>query len=145
MQKWVGEDFSAIVVKTLDGEDQPLKDIAGNPRIVVNVWATWCPPCLKELPSLDELGRNERAVVVAIVTDPDAAKVKDFLRNQPWGSGIMMWHDPEGRVTRAQMGATAIPTSYILGGDLKVRRVEAGERDWASVRMIEVIEQATSR
>jgi thiol-disulfide isomerase/thioredoxin len=123
---------------------QPLKDVRGNRRIVLNVWATWCPPCLKELPSLDELGRSERAVVVTIVTDNDAGKVKDFLRNQPWGNGMLVWHDPDGRVTRAQMGAAAIPVSYILDSDLVVRRVEAGERDWASVRMIEVIEQATS-
>lgn len=145
MQVWVGKDFSNIVVQTLDGEPQPLKDVAGNQRIVLNVWATWCPPCLKELPSLDMLGRSERAVVVTIVTDGDVNKVKEFLRNQPWGSGMLVWHDPEGRVTRGQMGATAIPVSYILGSDLVVRRVEAGERDWASVRMIEVIEQATSR
>lgn len=145
MQEWVGKDFSTLSVLTLDGEPQPLKDIAGNQRIVLNVWATWCAPCVRELPALDALGKNGKAVVVAIATDASATVVKNYLREQPWGSGVMVWHDPNGQVTRGQMGATAIPVSYILGSDLVVRRVEMGEREWNTVRMVENIEQATSR
>jgi thiol-disulfide isomerase/thioredoxin len=144
MDKWVGKDFSGIVVQTLDGEPQPLKDVAGNKHIVLNVWATWCPPCIHELPTLDALGKSGHAVVVTIATDKDTAKVKDFLREQNWGSGMLTWFDSQGIVTREKMGAAAIPVSYILGPDLKVRRVETGERDWNSVPMIETIEQATS-
>lgn len=144
MEKWVGADFSDIEVQTLDGEKQPLKDIAGNKHLVVNVWATWCPPCIRELPTLDALGKSGHAVVVAIATDKEPGKVKDFLREQNWGSGMMMWFDSQGIVTREKMGAAMLPVSFILGPDLKVRKVETGERDWNSVPMIETIEQATS-
>ena len=144
MQRWVGADFSNIEVQTLDGEKQPLKDIAGNKRVVLNIWATWCPPCIRELPTLDALGKSGHAVVVSIATDKDRQKVKDFLREQEWGSGMMTWFDSQGIVTRDKMGAAAIPVSYILDEHLVVRQVETGERDWASVPMIEQIEQATS-
>jgi thiol-disulfide isomerase/thioredoxin len=131
-QKYVGLSAQDVKVKTLDGEDQPLNDafiLEGKP-VIVNVWATWCPPCLVEMPTLDALGKSGEYKVIAIATDKDAQTVKDFLREQSWGSGLTVLHDSLGAETRAKLGATALPVTYVLSPDLTIKRVEAGERDW---------------
>ena len=130
-EAWVGRDVSALVVQSLDGEMQPLKDVAveGKP-VVVNVWATWCPPCLKEMPTLDALGKQGQYTVVAIATDGDVATVKEFLKKQEWGGGVRIWFDANGMVTREKLGAGAVPVTYVLDKDLKVTDVQTGAHDW---------------
>lgn len=136
LQEFVGKDFAALEVQTLDGEAQPLKDLMmeGKP-VVLNVWATWCAPCLQEMPTLDALGREGKYTVVAIATDADAGQVKEFLKKQTWGPGVRVWFDKLGRVTREKMGATAIPASFVLTPSLTVVMAEAGERDWVHASM----------
>lgn len=143
LQAWIGKDLSAVTVETLEGQPQGLRDaaLAGKP-VVVNVWATWCTPCLKEMPTLDALGKQGNYTVVAIATDQDARTVKDFLRKQSWGSGVQVWFDSLGAVTRKAMGATGIPVTFVLDKDLKVRLAEAGERDWAHPSMARKMERA---
>ncbi|TKW60382.1 MAG: TlpA family protein disulfide reductase [Blastochloris viridis] len=130
-EKWVGQDISSLEVYTLDGEAQPLKDVAveGKP-VVLNVWATWCPPCLKEMPTLDALGKQGHYTVVAIATDGDVQTVKDFLKKQEWGAGVRVWYDANGIVTREKLGAAAVPVTYVLDKDLKVLDVQTGAHDW---------------
>lgn len=146
MQAWVGKDLSAMVVKTLDGQPQPLKDVQmdGKP-VVVNVWATWCAPCLKEMPTLEALGKHSNYTVIAIATDRDAETVKAFLKRQQWGQGMQVWFDSLGEVTRKEMGARGIPVTFVLDKDLKVRMAEAGERDWAHPRMLHKMEKALAK
>ncbi|PZP39962.1 MAG: hypothetical protein DI585_02460 [Pseudomonas fluorescens] len=144
MQAWVGKSFAELKVQTLDGEVQPLKDLAAEGKpVVVNVWATWCPPCIKEMPTLDALGAKGEFNVIAIATDKDAGKVKDYLRKQAWGPGVTIWFDSLGAVTRKEMGAVALPVTYVLDKNLKVVLVEAGERDWSHSKMVAKIRNAT--
>jgi len=138
MQDWVGKNLSGMVVETLDGDKQPLKDILltsnGKP-VIVNVWATWCAPCVEELPTLDALGKEGRYTVVAIATDAEAQVVKDYLKKQHWGSGLQVWFDPLGQVTRTAMGASGVPVTMVLDKDLHVRLAAQGGRDWDSSEM----------
>ena len=143
-QKFIGLSAQDITVKTLDGEAQPLNEpftVGGKP-VILNVWATWCPPCLVEMPTLDALGKSGKYTVIAIATDKDATTVKEFLREQNWGSGLTIWHDPLGAETRAKLGANALPVTYILSPDLTIKAVEAGERDWNHPSMLKKIEGA---
>lgn len=132
-EKWVGQDISALEVYTLDGEVQPLKDVLvdGKP-VVLNIWATWCPPCLKEMPTLDALGKQGNYTVVAIATDGDVETVKEFLKKQEWGAGVRIWYDANGIVTREKLGAAAVPVTYVLDKTLKVVDVQTGAHDWAA-------------
>lgn len=142
MQKWVGTNLADMQVQTLDGEVQSLQDMAGGMPIVLNVWATWCTPCLVEMPTLDALGKQGNYNVVAIATDSEPNVVKDFLRKQAWGSGLSVWFDALGAVTRTKLGAVGIPVTYVLDPSLTVVLVEAGERDWAHPRMVDKMEKA---
>lgn len=133
-EAWVGRDVSALEVQTLDGEVQPLRDVAldGKP-VVLNVWATWCPPCLKEMPTLDALGKQGNYTVVAIATDGEAETVKEFLKKQAWGSGVRIWFDANGIVTREKLGVAALPVTFVLDKELKVVDVQTGAHDWLKV------------
>ncbi len=132
-EAWIGRDVSGLVVRTLDGETQPLRDVVvdGKP-VVLNVWATWCPPCLREMPTLDALGKQGNYTVVAIATDAEAETVKEFLKRQEWGAGVRIWFDAHGATTREALGAGAIPVTYVLDKDLKVVDVQAGAHDWVA-------------
>jgi thiol-disulfide isomerase/thioredoxin len=133
MKDVIGRDVSAVVVQTLDGEAAPLNDPLRDTSkpTLVNIWATWCTPCLTEMPSLDALGRSGRANVIAIATDASATVVKEFLRNQNWGRGITVLHDPNGMVTREALQAKALPTSVALDASLTITYAIAGPREWA--------------
>ena len=145
MQVWVGRNISDLKVQTLDGQPQALKDLAGGKPVVLNIWATWCPPCLKEMPTLDALGKQGKYSVVAIATDQTSDAVKAFLKKQGWGSGMAVWFDELGAVTRSQLGATGIPVTYVLDSSLTIVMVEAGERDWAHPSMAAKMAKALGR
>jgi thiol-disulfide isomerase/thioredoxin len=135
LQHTIGQNVANLQVQTLDGTPLPFADLLtfnGQPSTVVNIWATWCTPCVKEMPTLDALGKSGRARVIAIATDASATVVKDFLRQQPWGTGLDVWHDPRGIITREALSAKALPSTYVLDASLTITYAVAGERDWAS-------------
>ncbi len=79
-----GEPLPPVEVTTLAGERIPLPLPAGRP-LLVNVWATWCPPCVKEMPELAAFSQSqggEGVQVVGVALD-DAAAVEDWLRRMP--------------------------------------------------------------
>ncbi|MFZ2587914.1 MAG: TlpA disulfide reductase family protein [Alphaproteobacteria bacterium] len=138
MHVWVGKNMADVVVGTLDGEIQPFADLmlaedmggSGGKPVLLNVAATWCPPCVQELPDLDALGKSGQAKVIVIMTDKNAQTVKDFLRDKNYGRGFTVWFDSQGIVTREKLGALALPVSYVLDSSLTITRVEAGPRAW---------------
>ena len=81
-----------------DGKPVTLASFRGTP-VLLNLWATWCGPCVKELPTLDALAKRENGKlhVVALSQDMDPAKVAPFLRNhrittlQPFTDAKMAW------------------------------------------------------
>lgn len=145
--RYLGADFSKVMIESIDGGPQALNDqdfLNGKP-VILNVWATWCTPCLKEMPTLDALGKEGKYTVVAIATDKDTATVKEFLKQQNWGSGMTMMFDRLGAVTRKEMGATSIPVTYVLDPSLTVKKVAVGERDWSHPSMARQIEKALAK
>ena len=73
-----GEAAPGYAFQDASGKTVTLAAFRGRP-VLVNLWATWCGPCVKELPTLDALaGRNKAVQVVALSQDDEAAKVKAF-------------------------------------------------------------------
>ena len=144
LEKYHGTNIADLAFKTLDGDDTLLSATTGTqPPIIVNVWATWCTPCVKEMPSLAKLARQGEGKVVTIATDRDPQKVKTFLDEYGVADLTVLW-DEMGRTTRAEMGALALPQTYILDKGLTIRGIEAGERDWSHPKMVEKIKKISS-
>jgi thiol-disulfide isomerase/thioredoxin len=74
-----GQAMPDTVFKDAEGEDVTLSEFRGSP-LLVNLWATWCAPCVKELPTLDRLAAGKGVRVIAISQDSAAQdKVRAFL------------------------------------------------------------------
>lgn len=97
----------------LDGETVRLSDLAGE-VVVVNFWASWCAPCVRELPVLNrwhQQWQGQGARVVAISIDRKPANAADFVASAELELDV--WLDgPQGLA--AQLDLAAVPTSYVL-------------------------------
>ena len=102
--------------------------------VFVNFWATWCPPCLKEMPAIDALAEamaGDDLAVVAISTDrgsPD--KPRGWLEANGIDA-LAFYHDPSNRAARA-VNLLGQPTTLILDREGREIARFQGEADWAS-------------
>ena len=114
------------------GKPIALKAFAGKPTLV-NLWASWCAPCVKELPTLDRLARaeNGRLNVVAISQD-DAphASVVAFLQKHGIQS-LQSYQDPKMALSGA-LDAEVLPTSVLYDANGKEVWRYVGDQDWTS-------------
>jgi thiol-disulfide isomerase/thioredoxin len=141
---YIGKPLPAINLQTLDGYAVPLADLAsGQTPAIINVWATWCTPCLKELPSLFNLFKSEQVSVLTIAVDKEAYEAQAYLAQHNLKDLPVLW-DPLGKQTRAAWKANQLPVTYILDAQGIVRSVEAGERVWDHPKMFEKITQLTA-
>ncbi|MCP5141498.1 MAG: TlpA family protein disulfide reductase [Chromatiales bacterium] len=110
----------------LDGKKVNLSDYRGK-WVVVNFWATWCPPCLHEMPDLD-MFHGERADKDAVVLglndeDVSASRLKEFLQDYDISYPILQV--PRGKTT-VFGPVNVLPTTYLVAPDGKVVAMQKG-------------------
>jgi thiol-disulfide isomerase/thioredoxin len=114
-----------------DGQQTSLAEFSGKP-VLVNLWATWCGPCVKELPTLDRLSRTSGAPQVLAISQDMAphASVIAFLASHKI-TNLEAYQDPKMALSGA-LGAEVLPTSILY--DAKGREVwrYVGDLDWTS-------------
>lgn len=115
-----------------DGRAVTLADFRGRP-LLVNLWATWCAPCVAELPTLDAAARNAGGAyrVLAVSQDLDPAVVAPFLAKRGVAS-LAAYRDPAMALALAY-GAN-LPTTIFYGADGRERWRVAGGFDWSGDR-----------
>jgi peroxiredoxin len=108
----------------LQGVKHTLKDLRGK-VVLVNFWATWCPPCRKELPDLETLSTRfkDQGLVILAISDEDAAKVKPFIAARNLQFPILL--DP-GRKVNELFQIEGIPKSFVYdrGGKLVAQSID---------------------
>lgn len=98
--------------------------------VILNLWATWCPPCLDELPSLIRLHQQMPDIVIlAISEDEDDAVYRQFLVQHH--IDFLTVRDPSLRINKLY-GTVQIPESYIIDKNGMVRRKFVSAQDWTS-------------
>lgn len=102
----------------LDGRQWTLKSLHGK-VVLVNFWATWCPPCRKELPDLQELSKRfkDQGLVVLAISDEDIEKVKPFVEEHQLTYPILL--DPGSKVAK-DFAVDGIPKTFIYDRDGKL-------------------------
>lgn len=123
----------ATVFKDGDGAEVTLARLKGE-VLVVNLWATWCAPCIEELPSLAKLAdqvKGQGVRVVAISVDrADRAVVRKFLDAN--GAQNLEAYQDDGMALARELGVKGLPTTIIVGADGTWRGSLVGPADWAS-------------
>ena len=142
-RNFAGQAIPDIVIKDGEGEEMALSEFKGSP-VLVNLWASWCVPCVKELPTLDALAGKEGAIeVVALSQDMGPlASVTAFLA----GRGIKhlaTYQDTEMAMSD-KASAPILPTTILY--DRAGREVWrfVGDRDWTSTAAAKDIAEAAS-
>jgi len=126
-----GSRASSFSLKTLGGEAVALGQTRGQ-VVVLDFWATWCPPCRAELPFIEKL-RNEFAGQVQFfgVNDEDSGTVKSFLKKNSYELTVLL--DGKRQVHR-EYGVSAIPTLFIIDKQGVIREHFIGSRSEAKLR-----------
>ena len=108
----VGTRASDFTLKSLDGTSVHLAELQGK-IVLLDFWATWCPPCRRELPTIEALSRKykDQGVLVYGVNNEDAKTAKTFLaQHHP---DLATLHDEKGKVSRVY-GCYSIPTVMVI-------------------------------
>jgi peroxiredoxin len=114
----VGEPVPEYRAQALGADSVSLADLQGK-VVLLNVWATWCPPCREEIPALQELyerhsARGLEVVGVSIDAPGEEAAVRDFMRGQ--GVTYPVWLDSSDRVS-STFRLTGVPSTFLIGRD----------------------------
>ena len=122
----LAEDFA---LPTPDGGSFKLSAQRGK-VVLVNFWATWCPPCLEEMPAMERLWRRHKDagfVLVAISLDADPKKVPPFVSARKFSFPIAL--DPKMAVAE-KYGVRALPSSFVIDRAGTMTGVALGPRVW---------------
>ncbi len=125
----------AITLSDLDGKSLTLNELRGR-VVVLNFWATWCPPCVNEMPSLQKLHEalaDKGLSVVAVSVDERFSDIEKFVESFDLTFTIL--HDEGMKVSRAYQ-TFKFPETYIIGRDGRLRSKVVGERDWVEPSVI---------
>jgi cytochrome c biogenesis protein CcmG/thiol:disulfide interchange protein DsbE len=126
------EDFPLA----LAGKPTHLSDLRGK-VVVLNFWASWCPPCVEETPALNHLETyiaSRNALVLGISIDDDPSAYKRFLQDQK--VGFTTYSDPAMKKIENDYGTTMIPETYIIDRHGKIARKVIGPQQWDSPEML---------
>jgi cytochrome c biogenesis protein CcmG, thiol:disulfide interchange protein DsbE len=144
----VGSRAPEYAAMTLDGDSVPLSSFRGD-VVLLNIWATWCPPCVKEMPALqrlhEQLGDQGLAIVAVSVDAPPspsnvmgafAGDVRAFADR--FGLTFTVLHDPSGRI-QSRYQVNGLPTTFLIDRDGLVRRKVMGAAEWDESRFADQI------
>jgi len=116
------------------GRTYRLQDLRGQ-VVVINFWATWCPPCRREMPSMQRMWnkiKGQGVTVLAIDVGEDADTIFEFLGSYPVNFPLLM--DQDGSVVK-RYPVTGLPTTYIVSPQGMVTHRAVGSRDWDDPRL----------
>ena len=128
-----------LVLKTLAADNLNLNDYRGK-VVLVNFWAAWCPPCRREMPSMQRLKEKMSGRPFAILGVDSAEQREDaegFLKTIKVDFPILL--DPDGSATR-RWKVFALPTSFLVDRHGKVRYSISGPTEWDEGEAIQIIE-----
>jgi thiol-disulfide isomerase/thioredoxin len=146
-----GQSFPGLRLAGLDGGALDVGSLKGK-VLVLNVWATWCPPCRREMPSLQRLSETvdrSRIVVAGITVDRDAQLAREYLLQSH--ISFANYTDSDMKIANGSLNVVGFPETFVVGPDGKLAARVAGAREWDSpetVRTLEALyrgEQATLR
>ena len=130
------EDYD-ITLQTLKGEHINVAQSKGK-VILINFWATWCPPCVAEMPSLQELyTAYGDQVDFYFITNEEAEKVQSFIEKHQYTFPVQL----QMQQLPSFFDVTSIPRTYVIAKDGKIFVDETGAANWNAPEMHVLIDK----
>jgi peroxiredoxin len=157
---WINRDEMNPVMAGRDAPDFTALDLDGSPRslddfrdkvLLVNIWATWCPPCREEMPSMQRMYQeidDEGFAILAISVDAPFGETDAFGREggnlrayaDSVGITFTVLHDPSGRVQQT-FQTTGVPESFVIDRDGVIFKKVAGATAWDAPQNVQLIQR----
>ncbi len=137
-----GAEVPEIHFTTADGMSKTLADYRGK-GVVLNFWATWCVPCVAEMPALAKLAQRVRDADVAVLplsSDHGGAPAVEKFYQQRDVEGLPVLLDPRGEAART-FGTRGIPTTVLIDRDGHERGRLEGGADWGSDEAVAAVRE----
>lgn len=134
----VGHPAPDFRLTSVDGVPVRLRDLEGK-VVFVNLWATWCPPCRQEMPSMVELYkqfRDDGLEILAISQDRDSAEVKRFMNRFQIPFPVLM---DQNKMVYNLYRATGVPETHLIDKDGMIRFSRIGPFDWTSPDIVSTV------
>jgi peroxiredoxin len=135
----VGDTAPAFTVTTDSGRSVSVGNFGGR-LLVLNFWATWCPPCIQEIPSLNQFQKrfqDSGVVVLGVSIDKDEKAYRNFLGKAR--VGFLTSRDPEAKIN-GEYGTAKVPETYIIDTKGKVVQKLIGPQDWNDPGIVRDVE-----
>ena len=135
-----GQEFPPFMLNYVLGENVAKPAFKGK-VLILNIWATWCPPCRKEMPSLQRLSQTldpKRFTVIGLSTDEDALLASEFLAQG--GVTFSNFFDQNGKMVK-RLGLKVYPETFLIAPDGTLARRVTGLQDWSSPEMLVLLEE----
>jgi len=142
-RSFAGEPIPAVTVTDPSGATLALANTGGKP-VLLNIWATWCAPCVTEMPLLDQLAADlgDQVQVLTVSADMKGAEVVEPFFAERDLANLPQWMDPENDLTFAFGGGASLPLTVLYDAEgNEVWRVIGGY-DWASPEARALVDEA---
>ena len=125
-----GREAPDFELKDANGRTWSLKSLRGRP-VLLHFWATWCPPCVEEIPQVESLAKRlgDRAVVLTVSLDEDWDVVTKFFAKS--GTELSVLLDTTKEVPK-KYGTDKYPETFLIDAEGKVRHHFVNKKEWAS-------------
>lgn len=133
-----GDTAPTFSVKTESGQEISRSNFPGK-LLMVNFWATWCPPCVEEMPSLNQFAQTmgpQGVTVLGISIDRNEKAYRDFLQRNDLQFQVA--RDPEENIS-SSYGTFKWPETYVIDREGKVVQKFVGPRDWNDPQIVNSI------
>jgi thiol-disulfide isomerase/thioredoxin len=128
----------------LDVDDRPVSfsQFKGK-TLFLNFWATWCPPCVREMPSIDSLAKDPRLAgksieFLCVSVDDDVRVVRDFMKSRKLGMTFLKVKD--GKLPPVFF-SDGIPATFLIAPDGRIAASQVGSADWHEENVVQFLEK----
>jgi DsbE subfamily thiol:disulfide oxidoreductase len=130
----------SFVLPDLAGKVTRMEDFRGK-VVLLNLWATWCPPCVEEMPTLEALSKKMAGrdfVLLAVSQDETPSNVKPWIQNHGFTFPVLL--DVRGQVG-ADLGITGYPETFIVDRNGRIVHHHVGYRNWMEPSIVAALER----
>jgi peroxiredoxin len=129
-----------FALRDLAGKTVTLSSFRGK-IVFLNLWATWCPPCRTEMPSIETLHKtfaaNPDFVALMVSEDADVKKPPEYIKKNGFDFAVLL--DPENKVGEAY-DVSGLPESFVIGRDGRIVAHHVGPYDWANTSIRDALQ-----